>query len=200
MPARRFPSTYCCSARSIRATRSGASPAFDAAAVRGAGACAVSAVDNPTRQAFVLEMVFLTFALGDRIRILKAMRDRALQRIIQQHEVNMQLKDKVNRELEQKVTERTLELNEKNHQLEQSNILLERHVIVVAKHGRGDNGLYLLGITREQIVDDPIVIDRHTQCLAHFHFVEGWLGNVHAQVEQAQVGAFDAGRIAAEGR
>lgn len=76
--------------------------------------------------AFVLEMVFLTFALGDRIRILKAMRDRALRRIIQQHEVNMQLKDKVTRELEQKVQERTIELNSKNHELEQTNKKLER--------------------------------------------------------------------------
>ena len=70
---------------------------------------------------FVLEMLFLTFAMGDRIRILKAMRDRALKRIIHQHEVNMQLKDKVNRELEQKVLERTLELNTKNEQLEEIN-------------------------------------------------------------------------------
>jgi hypothetical protein len=75
---------------------------------------------------FVLEMLFLTFALGDRIRILKDMRDRALKRIIHQHEINMQLKDKVNRELEQKVDERTQELNEKNHQLEQTNAKLER--------------------------------------------------------------------------
>ncbi len=71
--------------------------------------------------AFVLEMLFLTFALGDRIRILKDMRDRALRRIIQQHELNMQLKDKVNRELETKVQERTLELDKKNHELELSN-------------------------------------------------------------------------------
>lgn len=70
---------------------------------------------------FVFEMLFLTFALGDRIRILKNMRDRALKRIIHQHEVNMQLKDKVNRELEQKVNERTVELNLKNAQLEASN-------------------------------------------------------------------------------
>jgi two-component system, sensor histidine kinase LadS len=74
---------------------------------------------------FVLEMLLLTFALGDRIRILKAMRDRALKRIIQQHEVNMRLKDKVNRELEQKVEERTLQLHEKNHQLEEINKKLE---------------------------------------------------------------------------
>ena len=75
---------------------------------------------------FALEMLFLTFALGDRIRILKDMRDRALKRIIHQHEVNMQLKDKVTRELEQKVTERTLELNQKNTELEQSNEKLAR--------------------------------------------------------------------------
>lgn len=75
---------------------------------------------------FVLEMLFLTFAMGDRIRILKAMRDRALHRIIYQHEQNMLLKDKVNRELEQKVKDRTLELNEKNQQLEEINYKLEQ--------------------------------------------------------------------------
>jgi two-component system, sensor histidine kinase LadS len=70
---------------------------------------------------FVFEMLFLTVALGDRIRILKDNRDRALRRIIHQHEVNMKLQDKVNRELEQKVKERTIALDEKNHELEQSN-------------------------------------------------------------------------------
>ena len=76
--------------------------------------------------AFVLEMLFLTFAMGDRIRILKAMRDRAQRRIIHQHEINMELKDRVNRELEQKVLERTLQLNTKNEQLEIINRKLEQ--------------------------------------------------------------------------
>src|SRR5688572_19549493 len=80
---------------------------------------------------FVFEMLFLTFALGDRIRILKDMRDRALKRIINQHEVNMQLKDKATRELEQKVQERTLELNEKNHQLEDFNHKLEQQAFEI---------------------------------------------------------------------
>jgi hypothetical protein len=75
---------------------------------------------------FVFEMLFLTFALGDRIRILKDNRDRALRRIIYQHEVNMQLKDKVTTELEQKVAERTVQLNQKNHELEESNLKLEQ--------------------------------------------------------------------------
>lgn len=81
--------------------------------------------------AFVVEMLFLTFALGDRIRILKDMRDRALKRIIREHETNMQLKDKVNRELEQKVQERTIELNDKNHQLEEINARLERQSLEI---------------------------------------------------------------------
>jgi len=75
---------------------------------------------------FVVEMLFLTFALGDRITILKDNRDRALRRIIHQHELNMQLQNKVNKELEGKVNERTVELNQKNTQLEDSNTRLVR--------------------------------------------------------------------------
>ena len=70
---------------------------------------------------FVLEMLFLTFALGDRIRILKANQDKALQETLEQHQINLELKDQVNRELEAKVHERTLELENKSLQLEKSN-------------------------------------------------------------------------------
>jgi hypothetical protein len=80
---------------------------------------------------FALEMLFLTFALGDRIRILKDNRDRALKRIIHQHEFNMELKDKVNRELEEKVKERTIELDTKNHQLKEGNEKLEQQAIEI---------------------------------------------------------------------
>jgi two-component system, sensor histidine kinase LadS len=73
---------------------------------------------------FMFEMLFLTLALGDRIRILKDNRDRAMRKIIIQHEANIQLQGKVNRELEQKVDERTIELNKKNAELEESNYKL----------------------------------------------------------------------------
>ena len=43
----------------------------------------------------------------------------------------MVLKDKVNRELEQKVLERTTEINEKNRQLEESNQKLERQAFEI---------------------------------------------------------------------
>ena len=70
---------------------------------------------------FILEMLFLTFALSDRVRILKANRDRALKRIVTQHEENVKVINRINRGLEQKVVERTRDLNEKNLELEKTN-------------------------------------------------------------------------------
>ncbi len=70
---------------------------------------------------FLLEMLFLTFALSDRVRILKSNRDRALKRIIRQHQENAELKDKVNKELEEKIRQRTKQLEEKNFQLAETN-------------------------------------------------------------------------------
>lgn len=69
--------------------------------------------------AFLLEILLLTFALADRVKILKDNRDRAMKRTIRQIETNAELKEKVNRELEQKVKERTTELEQKNLLLEE---------------------------------------------------------------------------------
>jgi hypothetical protein len=82
---------------------------------------------------FVFEMLFLTMALGDRVRILKDNRDRALRKIINQHEANMQLKDKVNRELEDKVKERTGLVDQKNHELENTNRLLVKQALEISQ-------------------------------------------------------------------
>lgn len=71
--------------------------------------------------AFLLEMILLSFALGDRIRIMKEIRDRALKRSLNQYKENIALKEKVNKELELKVRERTLELEKKNNLLETYN-------------------------------------------------------------------------------
>ena len=67
---------------------------------------------------FVFEMLFLTFALSDRVRILKHNRDRALRRIIEQHEENARYKDRMNAKLESTVEQRTAELKEKNDLLQ----------------------------------------------------------------------------------
>jgi two-component system, sensor histidine kinase LadS len=74
--------------------------------------------------AFLIEMLLLTFALGDRIRILKKNKDLALRKSLNQIKTNYALKEKVNRELEQKVRERTKELEKKNLLLQTSNAQL----------------------------------------------------------------------------
>lgn len=62
----------------------------------------------------VFEIVILSLALGDQIRYMKVEQEKAQERVILQLQENEKLKDKVNRELEEKVAERTKELNEKN--------------------------------------------------------------------------------------
>ncbi|HET8859549.1 7TM diverse intracellular signaling domain-containing protein [Marivirga sp.] len=70
---------------------------------------------------FILEMIFLTFALSDRVRILKTNRDRALKRIVTQHEQNVKVINRINKGLEKKVEERTRDLHQKNSELEETN-------------------------------------------------------------------------------
>jgi hypothetical protein len=68
---------------------------------------------------FWCEMILLTFALGDKVRIIKDSKDKALREIILQHEVNQQLNDKVNRELEGEVQKRTQEIIHQKEIIEQ---------------------------------------------------------------------------------
>lgn len=73
----------------------------------------------------VLEVVILSFALADRIRIIKKEKEEAQKEIIERLEENKALQEKVNRELEQKVAERTRELISKNAELEEANFKLK---------------------------------------------------------------------------
>lgn len=66
----------------------------------------------------VFEIMILSFALGDRIKIIKSENEAAQLKIIEQLKVNEKLKDEINQELEIKVQERTAELNEKHRELE----------------------------------------------------------------------------------
>jgi two-component system, sensor histidine kinase LadS len=73
---------------------------------------------------FWFEMWLLSFALADKVKIIKDTKDRALRRIIHQHEVNQQLKDKVNRELEMEVMKRTKEISDQKMIIEAQNLEL----------------------------------------------------------------------------
>ncbi|WP_097132699.1 7TM diverse intracellular signaling domain-containing protein [Pedobacter xixiisoli] len=70
---------------------------------------------------FVLEMIFLSFAIGDKVRILKKKKDKAQRQMIQQMSVNAKLKDKLNQELEEQVDARTKEVFNKSMIIETQN-------------------------------------------------------------------------------
>lgn len=80
---------------------------------------------------FLLEMLFLTLALADRVRILKANRNSIMKKILHQQAVNLQLKNKINAELEDKVTERTAELQTKNAELETINAKMQQQSVEI---------------------------------------------------------------------
>lgn len=69
----------------------------------------------------IIETVIFSYALADRIRSLKAEKQRIQQELIVQLKEKEELTQKVNRELEQKVQERTVQLNEKVDELDKAN-------------------------------------------------------------------------------
>ncbi|WP_461791612.1 7TM diverse intracellular signaling domain-containing protein [Pedobacter sp.] len=69
----------------------------------------------------IMEMLFVTFAIGDNIRLLKKKKEKAQRRIIKELESKQELKDKLNKELEQIVARRTKEVLEKSEIIEAQN-------------------------------------------------------------------------------
>lgn len=66
---------------------------------------------------FILEMTFLSFAIGDQVRLFRREKEAAMDATIKQMEINNQLKDTLNHELEIKVEERTQEAINKSKQI-----------------------------------------------------------------------------------
>jgi hypothetical protein len=70
---------------------------------------------------FIIEMLFISFAIGDKIRWLKRQKDLVEKKVLEGMQVNQQLKDNLNRELESQVMERTREVMEKSGVIERQN-------------------------------------------------------------------------------
>ncbi|MXV16008.1 7TM diverse intracellular signaling domain-containing protein [Hufsiella ginkgonis] len=82
---------------------------------------------------FVLEMVLLSFAIGDQVRLLKKKKDKAQKKIISQMEVNARLKDSINKELEAQVLKRTREVVEKSREVfEKSQIIEDQNAELIS--------------------------------------------------------------------
>lgn len=72
----------------------------------------------------IFEIVVFSAAQGDRIKFLKLKEQEAQLKIIEQLKINEQLNQKVNRELEEKVAQRTADLMQKTEELRLANIKL----------------------------------------------------------------------------
>lgn len=96
---------------------------------------------------FILEMVFLSFAIGDQVRILKKKKEKAQQKIMEQMELNVKLKDSINKELEIQVEKRTKEvvikskevfeksaiIEAQNQELQEKNMLLQKQAEEISR-------------------------------------------------------------------
>jgi two-component system, sensor histidine kinase LadS len=89
---------------------------------------------------FVMEMVFVSFAIGDKVKWLKKKKELVQRRMIAEMQINQQLKDNLNRELEKQVAERTREVVEKsgviaqqNEELVEANELLKQQSEEIAR-------------------------------------------------------------------
>jgi len=89
---------------------------------------------------FVLEMVFLSFAIGDKVRVLKHKKDKVQRQMIRQMAENVKLKDTLNQQLEEKVEERTKEvfhksliIEAKNAELLEANDLLKQQAEEISR-------------------------------------------------------------------
>jgi serine phosphatase RsbU (regulator of sigma subunit) len=83
----------------------------------------------------VVQFLIFSIGLGQKMRHMEIARKKAQQRIIEQLRENEKLKDKVNRELEQKVQERTREIMEQKEEIEaqRDEIQLQRDVVTAQK-------------------------------------------------------------------
>ncbi|MCD0488222.1 chromosome partitioning protein ParA [Pedobacter sp. MC2016-14] len=89
---------------------------------------------------FIVEMVFLSVAIGDKVRILKKKRDHVHRQMIRQMAENARLKDTLNQELENKVQERTREVFHKsiiiearNSELQEANSKLQQQAEEISR-------------------------------------------------------------------
>lgn len=70
---------------------------------------------------FVIEMILVSFAIGDNIRGLRQKKDKAQKRMIEQLQINEKLKETLNKELTSLVDERTKEVSQKAATIEKQN-------------------------------------------------------------------------------
>lgn len=129
---------------------------------------------------FILEMVFLSIAIGDKVRLLKRTKERAQQQMMSQMEENSILKDSINTALEAKVEERTHVIIEKSKELQEKSALIERqnekltdaNLLLQQQAGEINRMIALLEKDNEQLQTDIKIVTRHRLMSAEVSFEE----------------------------
>lgn len=81
---------------------------------------------------FVMEMLFLSFAISDKIRLLRIDKETAQEKTIEQLHENQRLKDNLNQELEMQVKIKTAHIEQQKEALEVANKQLEQQATEIA--------------------------------------------------------------------
>jgi ribosomal protein L37E len=122
---------------------------------------------------FVLEMIFLSFAIGDKVRILKKKKDRAQREIIRQMTLTEKLKDSLNTELESQVKERTREVFEKSEIIEgQNRELTEMNLLLKQQKEEIEQMNQLLAHDNEELQTNVVKVTRARVMSAEVDFEE----------------------------
>lgn len=125
----------------------------------------------------VFETVILSFAQADKLRIIKneseqvqAERGVAQQGLIEQLQINEKLKDKVNAELEEKVKERTVELERQTQVIKRLNRLLKKQNIKLQDD--------VESITRSRVVQKVATFKEFSQIYSNDEACVKYLGEI----------------------
>jgi hypothetical protein len=86
-----------------------------------------------THFGFLAESLFLSIALSDKVRQIRIDKELAQEKIIDQLKENERIKDEMNLELENKVIERTKDLDTKNGELKNANLILKEQAEAIEK-------------------------------------------------------------------
>ena len=92
----------------------------------------------------IIELIFFSFGLADRMKLREIKMKKARERLIEQLQENERLQTQINRELEQKVEERTRESSRQKEEITQKNEALialneeKNHLISIVAHDLGN--------------------------------------------------------------
>lgn len=131
---------------------------------------------NPTHLmniGIVGQILFFSLGLGFKISLMEKAKIKVQKQLIFQLQQNEELKDKVNRELEQKIQERTKEIQQKNNQLnqyahdlvEKNNLLIENNEEINQQKEEIQTIVEVLRETNETVIQQNREIERVNQSM-----------------------------------